>query len=78
MAVPACSRSGGRYQCGAAKADAIADAIEGPVSCMCTGSALQLHPDSLFFLDAEAASKLKMGEYYRWIQAKKPGAPISA
>ncbi len=57
------------------KAQAIADAIEGPVSCMCTASALQLHPDSAIFLDSPAADKLKMREYYEWIQAKKPGAP---
>ena len=57
------------------KAEAIAEAIEGPVSCMCTASALQLHPNSQIFLDAPAAEKLKMREYYEWIQANKPGAP---
>ena len=62
---------------GAGKAGAIAAAIEGPVSSMCTASALQLHPDSLIFIDGEAAGKLKMREYYEWIQAKKPGAPVS-
>ena len=62
---------------GANKAKAIADAIEGPVSCMCTASVLQLHPDSSLFLDNEAAGKLKMRDYYEWIQAKKPGAPAS-
>jgi len=60
---------------GEGKADAIADAIEGPVSVMCTASALQLHPDVLFFIDEAAAGKLKMKDYYKWIQAKKPGAP---
>jgi len=63
---------------GANKAKAIADAIEGPVSCMCTASVLQLHPDSSLFLDNEAAGKLKMRDYYEWIQAKKPGAPASS
>ena len=57
------------------KAQAIADAVEGPVSCMCTASALQLHPDSSIFLDDEAAGKLRMRDYYEWIQTKKPGAP---
>ena len=61
---------------GANKAKAIAEAIEGPVSCMCTASVLQLHPDSLLFLDEAAAGKLKMKDYYEWIQAKKPGAPV--
>ncbi len=60
---------------GEAKATAIADAIEGPVSSWCTASALQLHPDSLYFIDEAAASKLKMLDYYQWIQDKKPGAP---
>ena len=63
---------------GANKAKAIADAIEGPVSCMCTASVLQLHSDSSLFLDNEAASKLKMRDYYEWIQAKKPGAPAGS
>ena len=63
---------------GANKAEAIADAIEKPVSSMCTASALQLHPDSTLFLDADAASQLKMREYYEWIQAKKPGAPANS
>ncbi len=63
---------------GANKAKAITDAIENPVSSMCTASALQLHPDSTLFLDTDAASQLKMREYYEWIQAKKPGAPASS
>jgi len=60
---------------GANKADAVAGAIEGPVTCMNTASALQLHRDTTFILDREAASKLKMIEYYEWIHAKGPDAP---
>ena len=60
---------------GPKKADAIAQAVEGPVSSMITASALQLHPDALVFIDEPAAGKLKMREYYEWIQLKKPGAP---
>ena len=60
---------------GANKAKAIADAIEGPVSCMCTASVLQLHPDSELFLTEDTTSELKMKDYYEWIQSKKPGAP---
>jgi len=63
---------------GEGKADAVAGAIEGPVTSMCTASALQLHPDVTYFLDRAAASKLKMLEYYEWIQAKMPGAPGGA
>ena len=62
---------------GKTKADAIAQAIEGPVTSMITASALQLHPDVMYFLDREAASKLKMLDYYLWIQQQKPTAPRS-
>lgn len=43
---------------GASKADAVAAAIEGPVSSACTASALQTHPDATILLDHDAASKL--------------------
>ncbi len=59
----------------ASKAKAVAAAIEGPVMSMITASALQLHPDSMIFIDDEAAGDLNMREYYDWIQANKPGAP---
>jgi glucosamine-6-phosphate deaminase len=58
---------------GANKADAVAKAIEGPVTSMITASALQLHPDVTAYLDSEAAGKLEMREYYEWILANKPG-----
>lgn len=60
---------------GKSKADAVAAAIEGPVTSMCTASALQLHRDAMFILDRDAASKLKMLDYYQWIQANLPSAP---
>ena len=60
---------------GAKKAEAVAAAVEGPVSSMVTASALQMHEDATVFADDPAASKLKMREYYEWIQAKKPDAP---
>jgi len=59
----------------AGKADAVAAAVEGPVTSMCTASSLQLHPDATVFLDEAAAGKLRMADYYRWIQARKPGSP---
>jgi glucosamine-6-phosphate deaminase len=57
------------------KADAVAQAIEGPVTSMITASALQLHPLTRVFLDEEAAGELTMRDYYDWIQEKKPGSP---
>jgi glucosamine-6-phosphate deaminase len=60
---------------GESKADAIAAAIEGPVTSMITASALQLHRDAIVLLDSAAASKLKMVDYYDWIEEKRPGAP---
>jgi glucosamine-6-phosphate deaminase len=57
------------------KAGAVAAAIEGPVTSMITASALQLHRDAIIFLDREAASELKMIDYYEWIEVKAPGAP---
>jgi len=62
---------------GEQKAQAIADALEGPVCSMCTGSAVQLHPCAKIFIDEAAAGKLKMVEYYKWIQKMKPGAQQS-
>jgi len=60
---------------GKKKAAAIAATVEGPVTSMVTASALQLHPSTKVFVDEEAASQLKMRDYYNWIQKKKPGAP---
>jgi glucosamine-6-phosphate deaminase len=60
---------------GANKADAVAKAIEGPVTSMITASALQLHPDVTACIDRPAAGRLSQIEYYEWIQAKSIGAP---
>jgi glucosamine-6-phosphate deaminase len=60
---------------GKKKADAVAQAVEGPVTSMITASALQMHANSTVYVDDEAASKLQMREYYDWVQQKKPGAP---
>ena len=60
---------------GKKKATAIAEAVEGPVTAMITASALHLHPATLVYLDNDAASELKMRDYYTWIQENKPGAP---
>lgn len=50
--------------CGAGKAEAIARSVEGPISAMCPGSALQLHADVTIVLDKEAAQRLTQLEYY--------------
>jgi len=57
------------------KAEVVASMIEGPVTSMNTASALQLHPRVKIFLDKPAAGKLKMLDYYLWVQDKKPAAP---
>lgn len=57
------------------KADAMARAVEGPVTAMITASALQMHPSVLAFLDDEAAAGLAMRDYYAWVQDNKPRAP---
>jgi len=58
---------------GANKAEALAAAVEGPVTSMITSSALQWHPDTRGFCDEEAAAKLTMREYYDWIAAQREG-----
>ena len=41
------------------KADAVAAALEGPVTCMCPASALQMHPDVTWVIAKDAAGKLR-------------------
>ena len=53
---------------GAAKAPAIKACVEGSVSSFWPGSALQLHPDVVFYLDEGAASELTMLDYYRSVR----------
>ena len=54
------------------KADAVAGAVEGPVTAMCPGSVLQFHQHAVFFVDEAAASKLANTEYYRYVFEHKP------
>jgi len=51
---------------GAAKADAIAGAVEGPVSSSVPGSAIQLHPLVTVIVDEAAGEKLAYRDYYRF------------
>jgi len=57
------------------KAEAVFGAVEGPVTSMNTASALQFHQDTTVILDHEAASLLKLRDYYKWIQENEPNAP---
>jgi glucosamine-6-phosphate deaminase len=50
---------------GAAKADAIAAALEGPITASAPGSVVQLHPHVTVVVDEAAASKLTNLAYYR-------------
>ncbi|PJJ61907.1 glucosamine-6-phosphate deaminase [Compostimonas suwonensis] len=59
---------------GEGKADAVAHAVEGPVSSMWPASALQLHPHATVILDEPAASRLALADYYRYTAAHKPPA----
>ncbi|REJ05266.1 glucosamine-6-phosphate deaminase [Microbacterium bovistercoris] len=57
---------------GEGKAQAIADAVEGPVSAILPASAIQLHEHATVVVDEAAASKLKLADYYRYTFANKP------
>ncbi|MCS0498754.1 glucosamine-6-phosphate deaminase [Protaetiibacter mangrovi] len=57
---------------GEAKADAIAGAVEGPVSASLPGSAIQLHPEVTVLVDEAAASKLRFADYYRYAWDNRP------
>lgn len=50
---------------GAAKADAVAELVEGGISARWPASMLQLHQDAYVFVDEAAASKLELADFYR-------------
>lgn len=50
---------------GEAKAETVAEAIEGPITASVTASCLQMHPDVTFVIDEAAAGRLRQKEYYR-------------
>ncbi|MBF0268976.1 MAG: glucosamine-6-phosphate deaminase [Alphaproteobacteria bacterium] len=50
---------------GPAKAQAVAKAVEGPVTTMLPASALQMHPDALLLLDEAAAADLSLKADYQ-------------
>jgi glucosamine-6-phosphate deaminase len=57
---------------GEQKADAVAAAVEGPVSSMWPASLLQHHEHATIVIDEAAASKLRLADYYRYVYANKP------
>lgn len=57
---------------GAGKAEAVADAVEGPVSAFCPASVLQLHPHVTVVVDEAAAGRLRLADYYRFAHEHKP------
>ncbi len=57
---------------GPGKAEAVRQAVEGPVTAMCPASALQLHPHVTVVLDPAAADRLSLRDYYEQVWADKP------
>jgi glucosamine-6-phosphate deaminase len=57
---------------GEQKAEAIAAAVEGPVSSMWPGSILQHHRRATIIVDEAAARSLKLVDYYRYVYENKP------
>ena len=57
---------------GEAKAEAVAGAVEGPVTASLPGSAIQLHPHVTVVVDEAAASRLRFADYYRYTYDNKP------
>lgn len=49
---------------GAAKAEAVARMIEGPLGADCPATALQLHPRATVIIDRAAAAELRLIDYY--------------
>jgi glucosamine-6-phosphate deaminase len=54
------------------KAEAVAGAVEGPISASNPASILQMHPTAKIYLDEKSASKLARSDYYRWVFENKP------
>lgn len=57
---------------GEGKSEIIAKAVEGPITSMISGTALQLHARCTVIVDEAAARDLKEKDYYRWIFANEP------
>lgn len=57
---------------GQAKAEAVHQLVEGPVSALWPGTILQHHPHVTVLLDEAAAGRLQLGSYYRETYTSKP------
>jgi glucosamine-6-phosphate deaminase len=57
---------------GAAKASAVAQMIEGPLTARVPASALQLHPHATILVDEAAATALSLRAYYDAVAAARP------
>lgn len=57
---------------GAAKAEAVAAFVEGPVAAICPASILQFHQRATVIVDQDAAAQLQHSEYYRYALDHKP------
>src|SRR5690606_40505882 len=58
---------------GRAKAEAVHQLVEGPVSAMWPATIMQLHPHATVLVDHAAATRPPLAEYYRQTYADKPG-----
>ena len=56
---------------GESKAEAIAHAVEGPITAEVPASVLQMHPRTVVIIDERAASQLKRIDYYKQVYANK-------
>jgi glucosamine-6-phosphate deaminase len=57
---------------GSHKAEAVAAAVEGPLTASCPASVLQLHPHVTAVVDEAAAGQLKNADFYRYALKHKP------
>ena len=57
---------------GGNKANAVAEAVEGPITAMNPASVLQMHPVAKCIVDEAAAANLTRRDYYRWVYQNKP------
>ena len=58
---------------GVPKAEAVAMAVEGPLTASCPASALQWHPQVTFLIDEDAAGALSRLDYYRHVMKTTEG-----
>lgn len=57
---------------GEAKADVVAEAVEGPIAARVSASAIQLHNKAKVILDEAAASRLTRRDYYDFVFLNEP------